>query len=98
MALFNWIKKEYYDYRLRNADQLVRAKSFEKATQIYQSLFGKHPLAIVNYSRMLVDKSTSYSLMLKNLKEIEELNPLAELIQSIFNSSNGLIIDKIHIL
>ena len=24
--------------------------------------------------------------------------PLAELIQSIFNSSNGLIIDKIHIL
>ena len=26
------------------------------------------------------------------------INPLAELIQSIFNSSNGLIIDKIHIL
>ena len=25
-------------------------------------------------------------------------HPLAELIQSIFNSSNGLIIDKIHIL
>ena len=73
MALFNWIKKEYYDFRLKYADRLARDKDFEKATAIYQALLGKHPFAIVNYSQMLFTTSTSCALMSKNLKEIETL-------------------------
>lgn len=73
MALFNWIKKEYYDFRLKYADRLVRNKGFEKATAIYQTLLDKHPFAIVNYSQMLLTTSTSCALMSKNLKEIETL-------------------------
>ena len=73
MGLFKWVKDQYYDFRLNNADNCVSNHQFDEAKKIYTELLGKHELAVVQLAKLL-DKSAQTERQLQDcLQEIAAL-------------------------
>ena len=74
MALVNWIKTKYYNYKLKKADKLVDKGELSAAQLIYEYLLGKQPFAETHLAKMLADNASSVSEKIEVLNRLQTLN------------------------
>jgi len=74
MGFISWVKKQYFDYRLKTADKKLLDGRLDEAESIYRKLLGKQDMAVVNLAKMYVEHSESVQSYLSALKSIEKLS------------------------
>lgn len=79
MGFFKWIKDQYYDFQLKEADDYAMRHNKYKASEIYTSLLGKHDLAVVKLAQLLRNTAQTERELLDNLNELIKLKKFLNL-------------------
>ncbi len=73
MGLIKWVKDQYYNYKLNQADSYAEKGQFDKAEMNYTAILENQEWAVVHLVKMLAEQSDSIDKQIACLRRISEL-------------------------